>query len=147
MALERDTFRRLCVARELLRDVRDEPLSVDEVARRLTLSRFHFIRQFESLFGATPVEYRTLSRIERAKHMLALGELSVTEVCCAVGFTSLGTFSALFKRRVGATPSEFQRRTRTLVQVPGTLPHELVPGCLTLMRRLPPDAFRKSEEA
>jgi AraC-like DNA-binding protein len=147
MALERDTFRRLCAARELLRDAREQPLKVGEVAQRLTLSRFHFIRQFESLFGATPVECRTLARIERAKQLLALGELSVTEVCFAVGFSSLGSFSALFKRRVGETPSEFQRRMRTLVQVPGTLPHELVPGCLTLMRNLPPDAFRKSKEA
>ena len=146
MSLERDTFRRLCAARELLH-ARDEPLSVHEVARRVTLSRFHFIRQFESLFGATPVEYRTIARIERAKRLLALGEMSVTEVCFAVGFSSLGSFSALFKRRVGETPREFQRRMRTLVQVPGTLPHALVPGCLTLMRNLPPEAFRKSREA
>jgi len=53
MSLERDTFRRLCVARDLLREARDEPLSVHEIAERVTLSRFHFIRQFESVFADT----------------------------------------------------------------------------------------------
>jgi AraC-like DNA-binding protein len=147
MFLRRDTFRRLCLARNLLRDARGEPLSVERVAELVTLSRFHFIRQFEAMFGAKPLEYRTACRIERARELLARGELTVTEVCMAVGFTSLGSFSALFKKRVGESPSSFQARMRELAKVPGELEQELTPGCLTLMRRLPADAFRNSEEA
>lgn len=147
MALHRDTFRRLCVARNLLRDARGETMSVARVAELVTISRFHFIRQFEALFGTTPNDFRTSWRIERARELLARGTLTVTEVCLAVGFTSLGTFSALFKKRVGETPSAFQERMRALAVVPGAVPHELRPGCLMLMRTLPPDAFRNSEEA
>ena len=55
-----------------------------------------------------------------------------------VGFSSLGSFSALFTRRVGETPTSYRRRMRPIVQVPGRLPPELTPRCLTLMGRLPP---------
>jgi hypothetical protein len=80
------------------------------------------------------------ARIERAKHLLASGSHSVTDVCLEVGCTSLGSFSALFARRVGVPPSLYQRRVRTFIHVPGTLPAELTPGCLTLMGHLPAKA-------
>ena len=145
--VEPDLFRRLCLARELLRDTGAEPLSVAQVAEEVTVSRFHFIRRFEELFGETPQAYRARARIERARELLARGEHSVTETCLAVGFTSLGSFSTLFRRHVGASPSDYRRSVRTLVSVPGRLPRELVPGCLTLMAALPPGAFRNSREA
>ena len=59
-----------------------------------------------------------------------------------VGFSSLGSFSTLFARRLGETPSAYQRRIRTSVQVPGMLPATLTPGCLSLMGHLPGTAFR-----
>ena len=70
-----------------------------------------------------------------------MGEHSVTDVCMEVGFSSLGSFSTLFTRRLGEAPSAYQRRVRTSVQVPGGLPAVLAPGCLSLMSRLPPSAF------
>jgi len=145
--LERDLFRRLCLARDLLRAERERPLRVSEVAERVVVSRFHFIRRFEQLFGETPAQYRARARIEHAKELLARGELSVTETCMAVGFTSLGSFSTLFRKHVGASPSDYRRSLRTLVHVPGELPRELVPGCLSLLGALPADAFRNSREA
>jgi hypothetical protein len=65
----------------------------------------------------------------------------VTDVCMEVGFSSLGSFSDLFARRVGTSPSAWRRRMRTLVSVPGALPAVLTPGCLSLMARLPASAF------
>jgi hypothetical protein len=80
-------------------------------------------------------------RLERAKELLAAGSQSVTAVCMAVGFSSLGSFSDLFRRRVGESPSAYQRRWRPLVSVPGRPPEALTPGCLSLMGRLPAGAF------
>lgn len=144
--VDRDLFLRLCRARELLSASWDEPLSIEEVARRVTVSPFHFIRRFEAVFGATPHQLRTQARIERARRLLARGEHSVTEACMAVGFSSVGSFSTLFRRRVGSSPSAYRRAMRVLVAVPADLPRLLEPGCLTLMGRLPAAAFAVSEK-
>jgi AraC-like DNA-binding protein len=147
MLSRHDSFRRLVRARELLGEVREHPLSIRDVARDIRMSPFHFIRQFEALFGLTPHQFRIQSRLDNAKELLAKGQHSVTEVCMEVGMSSLGSFSDLFERRVGETPSAYQRRARAMVQVPRTLPAELFPGCLSLMGRLPIAAFRNFREA
>ncbi len=147
MWLEPDVFRRLCRARDTLAGVTEPAPSVGDVAREAGISPCHFIRRFETVFGRTPHQYRIEARLDRARRLLAKGELSVTEVCMEVGFSSLGSFSELFTRRVGETPSGFRRRARSMVCVPGRLPRELFPGCLSLMGRLPPSAFRGFREA
>ena len=146
MLLSASGLRRLCQARELLREVREDPLSIEAVAREVRISPYHFIRQFEAVFGDTPQQFRIQSRLDLAKRLLAAGD-SVTDVCLEVGFSSLGSFSYLFARRVGVPPSAYQRRVRPLVQVPAVLPHALFPGCLSLMAALPADAFRSFREA
>ena len=73
------------------------------------------------------------AQIEKAKHQMILTGLSVTDVCMAVGFSSLGSFSALFSRRAGMPPSEFQRRYRAASAPQRDLPESLIPGCLSLM--------------
>src|ERR1700731_2821300 len=115
MVLRREGFRRLCQARDLLSEVHECPLSIEDVAREVGISPFHFIRQFEAVFGSTPHQFRIQWRLERAKHLLAAGRYSVTEVCLEVGFTSLGSFSDLFTRRVGETPSAYRRRMGAMV--------------------------------
>jgi AraC-like DNA-binding protein len=145
MRLGPDVFRRLCRARELLSLVPEDPLTIAQIAAEVGISPFHFIRQFEALFGHTPHQFRIQSRLARAKLLLAAGQHSVTEVCMEVGFTSLGSFSDLFKRRVGAAPSLYQRRV--LVQVPGRPPLPLSLGCFSLMGQLPAGAFRSFREA
>lgn len=147
MLLAPAAFRSLCQARDLLQAVHEQPLSIHQIARRAHMSPFHFIRQFEALFGVTPHQFRITSRLDRAKLLLAAGNHSVTDVCMEVGMSSLGSFSDLFQRRVGVAPSAYQRRARVLVPAPGTVPAELFPGCLTLMGCLPADAFRNSQEA
>jgi len=144
MLLRHEGFRRLCRARDLLRELREPPPSIEELAREVRISPFHFIRQFEAVFGTTPHQYRIQSRIDLAKELLGRGEHSVTAVCLEVGFSSLGTFSALFTRRVGETPSTYRRRVRAMVLVPGARLIHLTPGCLSLMSALPGSAFRQS---
>ena len=142
MLLRHEGFRRLCRARDLLREAGEPSPTIEQLARDVRISPFHFIRQFEAVFGATPHQFRIGARIDRAKELLAAGDHSVTDVCMEVGFSSLGSFSLLFANRVGEPPSAYRRRIRTLVPVPGRGAIHLTPGCLTLMSRLPASALR-----
>jgi len=132
------TFRRLVRAHELLSGDDEDALSVRAIALKLDLSPFHFIRQFAAVYGSTPHQLRTRARLERAKGLLATGS-PVTEVCLEVGFSSLGSFSALFTRWVGASPTRY----RQSVQVPRNFGSVIVPGCFGLLAQLP----RNSREA
>ncbi|MGQ0600942.1 MAG: AraC family transcriptional regulator [Anaerolineales bacterium] len=85
-----------------------EPLDLDVICREAHFSRYHFIRLFRSAFGVTPHQYLTQKRIEKAKQLLAADQLNVTDVCLAVGFQSLGSFSTLFQRNVGRSPQQFR---------------------------------------
>ena len=100
----------------LLRQVRDridrdyqQPLDVEALARGVHLSAGHLSREFKQAFGESPYSYLMTRRIERAKALLRIGELSVTEVCFEVGFSSLGTFSTRFTELVGMPPSAYRR--------------------------------------
>lgn len=104
------------LARHLLR-VRDlidrdyaEQLDVVALARSASVSPAYFSRSFKAAFGETPHRYVMSRRMERAMALLRAGELSVTEVCMAVGFTSLGSFSTQFRRCVGVSPSGYRER-------------------------------------
>jgi len=125
--------RRLGRARDRLCHALDEKLTLDEVAREALLSPGQFIRAFKAVFGQTPHQVRIDARLELARRLLITDSVSVTDVCHAAGFASLGTFSYVFTRRVGLSPSAFRREARTLVQVPAQLPPRLYPGCFTLM--------------
>ena len=100
-----------------LRRVRDridreyaQPLDVEALARGAHLSAGHLSRQFRLAFGESPYSYLMTRRIERAMALLRRGDLSVTEVCFAVGCSSLGTFSTRFRELVGVPPSTYRRR-------------------------------------
>lgn len=147
MRLDEETRLRLCRARELLAELPEGPRHVNEIARAVGISPFHFIRQFERVFGVTPHQFRIAHRLQLAKRLLADGDRSVTDVCMEVGFSSVGSFSALFTRRVGEPPSTYQRRMRVMVPVSGGVRPVLVPGCLTLLSQLPRGAFRSFREA
>ncbi|HLG58088.1 MAG TPA: AraC family transcriptional regulator [Vicinamibacterales bacterium] len=131
--LTHSALARLCRARDLLRDTHDRTLTIEEVAKAAALSPFHFIRLFRAVFGETPHQFRIQARVDRAKELLAVSDYSVTDVCMEVGFTSLGSFSDLFARRVGVAPSVYRRQIRSVMAAPGVLPKALTPGCLTLM--------------
>ncbi|MEW9528857.1 helix-turn-helix transcriptional regulator [Microbispora sp. NPDC049125] len=101
-----------------LRRVRDridreyaQPLNVEALARGANMSAGHLSRQFRLAYGESPYAYLMTRRIERAMALLRRGDLSVTEVCFAVGCSSPGTFSTRFTELVGMSPSAYQRRT------------------------------------
>ncbi|MFE7588838.1 helix-turn-helix transcriptional regulator [Kitasatospora sp. NPDC057512] len=86
------------------------PLDVPALARTALMSSGHFSRSFRAAYGETPYTYLMTRRIERAKALLRRGDLSVTEVCMAVGCTSLGSFSTRFTELVGQSPSAYRAR-------------------------------------
>jgi AraC-like DNA-binding protein len=100
----------------LLRRVRDridrdyaQPLDVEALARGVHLSAGHLSREFRAAFGESPYSYLMTRRIERAMTLLRRGDMSVTDVCFAVGCSSLGTFSTRFSELVGISPSAYKR--------------------------------------
>ena len=100
-----------------LRRVRDridreyaQPLNVEELARGAHMSAGHLSRQFKAAYGESPYSYLMTRRIERAMALLRKGEMSVTEICFAVGFSSLGTFSTRFSELVGVPPSVYREQ-------------------------------------
>jgi transcriptional regulator GlxA family with amidase domain len=82
-----------------------EPLDLDTLAAPAHVSRFHFNRSFAAAYGETPMRYVTRRRIERAQDLLRVANLSVTEICMLVGFSSLGSFSTTFGELVGESPT------------------------------------------
>ncbi|QIM21263.1 helix-turn-helix transcriptional regulator [Phycicoccus sp. HDW14] len=106
-----------------------DELDLDLLAATARLSKFHFLRSFAAVYGTTPVAYLGERRVERAQDLLRTTNLTVTEVCHAVGYSSLGSFSARFREIVGETPSAFQRR----YAVQGA---PRIPGCWVFMTGL-----------
>ena len=113
-----------------------EPLDLDTLAGIAALSKYHFQRLFKATYGRTPAAYVSERRIERAQDLLRATNLTVTEVCHAVGYSSLGSFSSRFRDLVGESPSGFQRR----YAVDGA---PRIPGCYLFQWGL---AERASEE-
>ena len=106
-------------ARNLMDAEYAAPLDVPALAKAAYMSPSHFSRRFRATYGETPYSYLMTRRIERAKVLLRRGDLPVTEVCVAVGCTSLGSFSARFTQLVGVSPSAYRARDhRSATQVP-----------------------------
>ncbi len=117
-----DSLQQVC---DLIDAQLDRPLDLDAMARAAHFSRFHFLRAFRKTFHETPHQYLTRKRIERAKELLANSELPITEICFAVGFESLGSFSTLFHKVVGWSPSIYRAR----VYEQRRNPRKFIPAC------------------
>jgi AraC-like DNA-binding protein len=101
-------------------------LTVERLATLAGLSPFHFIRAFRRATGLTPHQYVRSKRIERAQELLVTTPMPVTDICDAVGFQSLGSFSAVFRRLTGETPGAYRAARRRT-------PH--IPACFVRMYR------------
>jgi AraC-like DNA-binding protein len=104
-----------------------EPIDIAVLAAGAGYSREHFIRAFTAAYGQTPGRYRAGRRIERACELLRSVNLTVTEICYLVGFSSLGTFSARFREVTGMSPSRYREEA---IHRGGPAP---IPGCFVLM--------------
>ncbi len=105
-----ETNRRMLRARDAMDRAYAEPLDVPCLASIANVSAAHFIRTFRATFGETPHRYLQRRRVERAKFLLRATDRSVTDICLDVGFSSLGTFSRIFRDIVGEAPTAYRER-------------------------------------
>jgi AraC-like DNA-binding protein len=121
------SLRMLRKARDRIdRDYREE-IGIEALARAAGYSREHFIRAFRAAYGETPGRYRTRRRVERARELLRSANLTVTEICYLVGFSSVGTFSTRFSELTGMSPTRYRAEAAS---GGGPAP---IPGCFALM--------------
>jgi AraC-like DNA-binding protein len=119
-----ESNRRMLRARDAMDRAYEQPLDIVALARIACVSEAHFIRTFRATFGETPHRYLQRRRVERSMFLLRESERSITEICLAVGFNSLGTFSRTFREIVGQSPLAYRRGS---APVGGT-----VPNCFTM---------------
>jgi AraC-like DNA-binding protein len=124
-----DELRRLCRARDRMDREYAQPLDVPALARTALMSPAHFSRRFREAYSETPYSYLMTRRVERAKALLRRGDLSVTDVCFAVGCSSLGSFSARFTELVGETPSRYRAGNHDELRI--------MPACQTMVLTRP----------
>ena len=137
--MEREDLVRLRRARDRMDREYAQPLDVPELAREAFMSPGHFSRSFRAAYGETPYSYLMTRRIERAKMLLRRGDMTITEVCFAVGCSSLGSFSSRFTELVGETPSAYRAR-----------PHShsaSIPPCVAARYTRPTRAKSAAQEA
>ena len=121
-------YRRIVQAKIFIDEHYDQKLDLDNIADEAYFSKFHFIRLFKKAYNQTPHHYLTSVRIQRAKELLR-SACSVIDVCYAVGFESVSSFTALFKRTTGLTPSAFQLQQQLLRLEISRMPLKFIPGC------------------
>jgi len=121
-------YRRIVRAKLFIDNNYSENIDLDNIADEAFFSKFHFIRQFKKIYGKTPHQYLIVVRIEKAMELLRT-DIPVSEVCYAVGFESLGSFSGLFKRIVGLTPSAYLLHQQQIKAQILKAPLNFIPGC------------------
>jgi AraC family transcriptional regulator len=109
VSTRQENYKRLAIVREWIEDNFNRTLTLDELASIATMNHQHFLRLFSKVFHKTPHQYIIDRRIAEAKQLLLAPGMAVADVCLAIGWDSLSTFSQLFKQRTGQTPGEYRK--------------------------------------
>lgn len=104
-----------------------DPITIEDLGREVALSPYYLIRAFRRVYKQTPHQYLVERRIAHAKELLRNSDLNITEICAAVGFESLGSFSTLFRKVTGLSPSAYRDSSQP------TLPAPYIPLCVCLL--------------
>ncbi len=137
-------YRRIVQAKLFIDSHFEEAIDLDNISGEAALSKFHFIRLFAKTYGRTPHQYLTEVRIQKAKELLK-EKIAVEQVCFAVGFSSVSSFTGLFKKRTGQTPSFYQLSQLQLKKEIKAAPLRFVPGCFAEMRGWKQNSFAGAE--
>ncbi|MEJ7683615.1 MAG: AraC family transcriptional regulator [Segetibacter sp.] len=109
-------YKRIVQAKLFIDNHHAERIDINNIADEAYFSKFHFIRLFKNIYGKTPHHYLRQVRIDNAKYLLTKN-ISISEVCYLVGFESVTSFTGLFKKLVGSTPSAFQQQQQNAKQI------------------------------
>jgi len=123
-----------------------QPLDLDALAALSGMSKFHLVRAFRAAYGETPIRYLNRRRIDRAQDLLRHANLTVTEICMAVGFASLGSFSSRFTDLVGESPLAYRNRWAAAGAPHVNGCHLFMQGVIPQFRRSTPPAADRSVE-
>lgn len=110
------------LARQLLERNYAASITIEDLSREVALSPYHLIRTFKHVYKQTPHQYLIGRRIARAKELLRNSDLSITDICAAVGFESLGSFSTLFRKTAGLSPYTYRLNSQPTPQKPAYIP-------------------------
>ncbi|MBI3138948.1 MAG: helix-turn-helix transcriptional regulator [Sphingobacteriales bacterium] len=121
-------YRRIVQAKLFIDRHYADPIDLDNISDEAYFSKFHFIRLFKKIYGRTPHQYLISVRLDKAMGLLKAG-IPVSSACLAVGFESLSSFSGLFKRVNGVTPSAYLARQQEIKAQMTRFPLDFVPGC------------------
>jgi AraC-like DNA-binding protein len=121
-------YKRIVQAKLFIDNRYAEKIDIDNIADEAYFSKFHFTRLFKNIYGKTPHHYLRQVRIDNARCLLTKN-ISVSEVCYSVGFDSVTSFTGLFKKLVGSTPSAFQQQQKNRSTDIATSPLHFIPNC------------------
>jgi AraC-like DNA-binding protein len=121
-------YRRIVQAKLFIDNNYADNINLNNIADEANFSKFHFIRLFKKVYDKTPHQYLIKMRIEKAMQLLR-ADIPVSDTCYAVGFESLSSFSGLFKRIVGITPSSYLQQQQELKALMLNAPLKFIPGC------------------
>ena len=122
-------LKRISTGRDYIADNYRDTFSLTDAANNSLMSPFHFLRVFKKTYGETPNEFLIRLRIEKAKKMLITENFRVSEICERVGYMSLGSFSSLFLKHVGMSPTSYRRTLWSLSSEPFRYPSQVIPTC------------------
>lgn len=128
-----DTHKRLVRAKDFIDRCYMKPICLSEISKTSFFSTYHFIRLFKKAFHTTPHQYLIKKRIEKAKQLVSVQNLTITSICYSVGFESPGSFSLLFKKYTGYSPLEYKLKAIANQKEAQKNPQILVPGCFVHM--------------
>lgn len=139
-------YRRIVQAKLFIDNNYFENIDLNNIADEAYFSKFHFIRLFAKIYGKTPHQYLKKVRIEKAMQLLR-ADTTVSETCYAVGFESLSSFTNLFKKMVGLTPSAYLLQQQQIKAQILKTPLNFIPGCFAEKKGWLDDTFQKGDSA
>ena len=127
-------YKKIVAAKRYIDKHYAEPIDVDMIASEACFSKYDFIRQFKKTYGKTPYNYLKMVRLNKAAELLESTEKSIQDVCFSVGYTSLSSFSGLFKKAYNVSPLNYQTMHAERAKSMQAQPRNYVPGCFTASR-------------